>query len=137
MFKTVELQTEASENIVDITESINVLVQSSGIVEGACIVYVPHTTAAISVNSAMDVNTPKDILAELNRLIPTRIDFHHQFDTPKDAAGHIKSVLVGNSLSIIIHDGALMLGHSQSILFCEFDGPRKRVVWLNLLSNEV
>ena len=137
MLRMFDLQTGPDENITDITEDIKKLVHSSNIIEGACIIFVPHTTAGICLNSAMDVNTTRDVLDELNRLVPTRVDFHHQFDTPRDAAGHIKSVLVGNSISLIIHDSNLILGHSQSILFCEFDGPRKRVVWLKFISGEV
>ena len=75
----------------------------------------------------------EDVADELARLVPTRIDFKHQHDTPQDAAGHIKSALVGVSLSLIVADGALQLGHSQGVYFMEFDGPRDRQLYLQLL----
>ena len=74
----------------------------SGVKEGLCVVYNPHTTAGLFINSYLDPNTPEDILYEWNRLIPTRFDFFHQFDTPTDAAGHVKSVLMGNTCTLII-----------------------------------
>ena len=76
-----------------------------------------------------------DIMDETNRLVPTRIDFKHQFDTPQDAAGHIKSSLFGVSLSFIISEGKLMVGHSQGVFFMEFDGPRKREYFIKILAD--
>lgn len=136
MLEKIKLRTESGENLVDVTSEIDAVIQESGIIEGACLVFVPHTTAGITINSALDVNTTKDILHELDRLVPTRVDFYHQYDTPQDAAGHIKSVLVGQSQSIIISGGRLKLGSSQSVLFCEFDGPRDRQVWLRILQGK-
>ena len=136
MLEKIKLWTESGENLVDVTSEIDMVIQKSGIIEGACLVFVPHTTAGITINSALDVNTTKDILHELDRLVPTRVDFYHQYDTPQDAAGHIKSVLVGQSQSIIISEGRLKLGSSQSVLFCEFDGPRDRQVWLRILQGK-
>ncbi len=136
MLEKIKLRTESGENLVDVTSEIDMVIQESGIIEGACLVFVPHTTAGITINSALDVNTTKDILHELDRLVPTRVDFYHQYDTPQDAAGHIKSVLVGQSQSIIISGGRLKLGSSQSVLFCEFDGPRDRQVWLRILQGK-
>ncbi|MEA3440596.1 MAG: secondary thiamine-phosphate synthase enzyme YjbQ [Chloroflexota bacterium] len=136
MLKKIKLRTEIGEDLVDVTSEIDMVIQDSGIIEGACLVFIPHTTAGITINSALDVNTTKDILHELDRLVPTRVDFYHQYDTPQDAAGHIKSVLVGQSQSIIISEGGLKLGSSQSVLFCEFDGPRDRQVWLRILQDK-
>lgn len=94
--------------------------------EGICVVTIPHTTAALTITSFWDPNGFEDLQEEICRLIPTRIDFKHQHDTPQDAAGHVKSSLIGTTLSLIVHDGKLLLGHSQGIYFLEFDGPRKR-----------
>jgi len=80
--------------------------------------------------------TPEDIVDEIHRLVPTRVDFKHIYDTPADAAGHIKSVLIGNSLTLIIKGGKALLGGSQSIQFFEFDGPRERSVYLQILSDK-
>lgn len=87
---------------------------------------IPHTTAGLTITSFWDPNGFLDLQDEICRLIPTRIDFKHQHDTPQDAAGHVKSSLIGVNLTIPIHQGKLLLGHSQGIYFLEFDGPRKR-----------
>ena len=133
MLTKIDLQTLPGESLIDITDQVEGAVQSSGIAEGLCAIFVPHTTAGLAVNSAMDQNTLRDIREELHRLVPTRLDFHHIYDTPADAAGHIKSVLVGASLTLIVSQSRLLLGGSQSILFIEFDGPRSRQVWVRTL----
>lgn len=133
MLTKIDLQTPSGESLIDITAQVEEAVRSSGIVEGICAVFVPHTTAGLAVNSAMDENTLLDLREELHRLVPTRADFHHIYDTPADAAGHIKSVLVGASLTLIVSQSGLLLGSSQSILFIEFDGPRPRQVWVRTM----
>ncbi len=135
MFKEIKVSTEKSECLINITEQLQETVAESNVKEGICVVFVPHTTAAITINSCLDSMTLEDIASEMHRLIPTRVDFHHNYDTPSDAAGHVKSVLVGNSLSLIIKDGHLLLGSSQSVLFFEFDGPRKRKVQLQIMAD--
>lgn len=87
---------------------------------------IPHTTAALTITSFWDPNGFEDLQDEICRLVPTRIDFKHQHDTPQDAAGHVKSSLLGSSMTLIVHEGKVLLGHSQGIYFLEFDGPRKR-----------
>jgi secondary thiamine-phosphate synthase enzyme len=133
MLIKIDLKTPIGESIFNITSQVENAVQSSGIAEGLCALFVPHTTAGLAVNSAMDDNTLRDIREELHRLVPTRADFHHIYDTPADAAGHIKSVLVGANLTLIVSQSRLLLGSSQSILFIEFDGPRTRQVWVRIL----
>ena len=135
MYTEIKINTKASESLINITEKIQQAVGASDIKEGICVVFVPHTTAGITINSGMDQLTLKDIVAETHRLVPTRVDFNHTYDTPADAAGHIKSVLIGNSLSLIVKDGELVIGSSQSVLFFEFDGPRKRRVLLRILGD--
>lgn len=130
MLSKINLQTPAGESLTNITAQVEEAVRSSGIEEGLCAIFIPHTTAGLAVNSAMDENTTQDIREELHRLVPTRADFHHIYDTPADAAGHIKSVLVGANLTLIVTQSRLLLGSSQSILFIEFDGPRSRQVWV-------
>jgi secondary thiamine-phosphate synthase enzyme len=110
----------------DITATVREAVLASRIGDGLCVVFVPHTTAGLSISSFWDPKGQEDVHDDLNRLVPTRIDFKHQFDTPQDAAGHVKSVLVGVSLTLIIAEAQLLLGHSQGIFFNEFDGPRRR-----------
>jgi len=135
LFAKIPLQTPPNETLVNITDQVNAAVQASGVKEGVCFLFVPHTTAGLTVNSAIDPNTSLDILSELRRLVPTRVDFHHTFDTPADAAGHIKSTLVGVSVMLMVSEGKLLLGSSQSVLFCEFDGPRAREVWVRVIAD--
>ena len=110
----------------EITKTVREAVAASGVTSGLCVVFVPHTTASLSITSFWDPKGLEDVHDDINRLVPTRIDFKHQFDTPQDAAGHVKSVIVGVSLTLIIENGAPLLGHSQGIFFNEFDGPRSR-----------
>jgi secondary thiamine-phosphate synthase enzyme len=135
MLKKIYLQTEAGESLVNITDQLHDAVRESGVQEGLCVAYVPHTTAALIVNSAMDPNTVCDIVDELHRLVPTRVDFHHTYDTPADASGHVKASVVGGDLSLIVTGGDLLLGVSQSVMFFEFDGPRTRQVLVRIMAD--
>ena len=128
MLDIIKLKTEEGCSLVNITDQAQTIVQRGGVQEGICVVFVTHTTGAITLNSYLDPNTPKDIVNDLDRIVPTRVDFFHQNDTPTDASAHIKTTLVGNSLTLIVTGGKLLLGHSQFIMFCEFDGPRERSV---------
>jgi secondary thiamine-phosphate synthase enzyme len=83
----------------------------------------------------MDQRTLLDIVTEIRRLVPTRIDFNHTYDTPADAAGHIKTTLIGTNLSLIVSKGQVLLGSSQSILFFEFDGPRQREIHIRVIAD--
>jgi secondary thiamine-phosphate synthase enzyme len=129
----ITLKTSKVQEWVNLLDEVKEFVAESGVEEGLCLVYNPHTTAGLFTNSYLDPNTPEDILFEWNRLIPTRYDFYHQFDTPTDASGHVKSVLMGSTLPLIIHEGELVMGHSQGIVFAEFDGPRNRHVFVKII----
>ena len=133
MLSTIALTTPPGDALVDITAQVRAAVEKTGVRSGLCVLVVPHTTAAITINSALDAATPQDIIDDLRRLVPTRVDFKHQYDTPADAAGHIKASLIGHSLTLIIENGALLVGSSQSVLFYEFDGPRERRVHLKVI----
>lgn len=135
MLKKIELQTASDESLVNITKELRVAVRESGVKEGICVVYVPHTTAALTVNSGIDPKTAMDIVDEVHRLVPTRVDFHHTYDTPADASGHVKASLVGGDVTLIITEGDLLLGGSQSVLFFEFDGPRSRKVVVRIMAD--
>lgn len=125
MLKKINISTK-KDDIFEITSDVKKIVEESGVKEGTCVVYTPHTTAAIVVTSRMDPDGFDDLRDEVNRLIPTRVDFKHQFDTPSDAAGHIKCTLLGVTMTFIVTEGKLLLGGSQGIFFEEFDGPRNR-----------
>jgi secondary thiamine-phosphate synthase enzyme len=133
MIHKIPFITDKSTQLVNVTEDVRQVVKQSGVQEGLCIVYSPHTTGGVTLNSASDPLTAQDVLDEFDRLVPVRATFQHTLDTPADAAGHIKLVLVGNSVNIAIVEGDLHLGHSQSILFFEFDGPRDREVQVQIL----
>lgn len=119
-------------DVYDITAQVKEAVEKSGVQEGTCLLYNPHSTAGLAVFSPWDPAGFLDLDEEIRRLIPTRIDFKHQHDTPQDAAGHVKSALLGVSSGFIIHEGKLLLGGSQAIYFLEFDGPRNREFYVKI-----
>lgn len=121
------------DGVFGLTEQIRECVKKSGVESGLLCAFITHTTAALTVNSFWDPLGHEDIQDEIRRLIPTRVDFKHQHDTPEDAAGHVKSTLIGPSVTFIIENGELLLGHSQGIYFLEFDGPRNRECIVKIL----
>lgn len=135
MLKHVKIKT-TERDVQDITPELRAFVAEAGVQEGLCVVTIPHTTAALTITSFWDPKGFEDLQDEICRVIPTRIDFKHQHDTPQDAAGHVKSSLLGASLSIIVHEGKLLLGHSQGVYFLEFDGPRNREFFATVLKTE-
>lgn len=134
MYRTISLTTELGDSLIDITEDVRAIVKASQVVSGVCHVVVGHTTAAVTINSNMDPATAHDIVSDIRRLVPTRTDFQHIFDTPSDAAAHIKASMIGNSETVLIEDNDLVLGHSQGLLFFEFDGPRNRQVMVKIIA---
>ena len=132
MFQSIEIQTNKRQELVLITAEVQNAITQSGVKEGICLLFCPHTTAALIVNSYLDPATAADLQVEIDRLVPTRTDFIHTFDTPSDASGHIKSSFIGGQLSLIIHKNQLMIGGSQGLFFWEYDGPRSRQVFLKI-----
>jgi len=122
--------------VYDITKMVKETVAKSGVKEGICIVHNMHSTAGLAVFSPWDPDGFADLDDEIRRLVPTRIDFKHQHDTPQDAAGHIKSALLGVTLNFIVHEGALLIGGSQGLYFLEFDGPRNREFYVKVIADE-
>ncbi len=131
----IAIDSQESQELLHITPQVQEVVRQHAFADGLCLVYCAHTTAGITLNSPLDPATAKDLRDELSRIVPTRTDFHHQFDTPTDASAHVKSSLVGHSVTVPVVEGRLALGHSQGILFCEFDGPRQRQVTVCLLAS--
>jgi len=119
--------------LIDITSEIQKAVRSSGISEGLCMLYVPHTTAGITINESADPNVASDIIMVLNSVIPWKSDYRH---LEGNSPAHIKSTLVGSSEIIAIENGNLVLGTWQGIFFCEFDGPRTRKIHMRLMKGE-
>jgi len=122
-----QVKTHQREEFVDITGVVQDFVGKSGIDEGIVILFVPHTTAAVTINENADPDVKRDILYKLNKEIPQNDGYHHG-EGNSDA--HVKSSLVGPSLQLIITGGRLLLGTWQGIYFCDFDGPRTRKLYL-------
>ncbi len=119
----VAVETTRQTEWVEITAKVQGLVSAGAITEGLCTVYVPHTTAGVTINENADPTVVSDFLNQINKVIPFDDSYRHG---EGNAAAHIKSVLTGPSVSIPIADGRLQLGRWQGIFFCEYDGPRSR-----------
>lgn len=130
MIKYINLKSKSRIELIDITEMVQDVIKGAGYIKGICCLYVPHTTAGITINEGADPSVQRDILNILNRLIPFEMDYSHR-EGNSDA--HIKSTLVGTSVNVIVDEGKLLLGTWQSIFFCEFDGPRHRRVAIKFL----
>ena len=124
-----KVKTGSKTELIDITSEIQNLVRSSSIKEGFCMLYVPHTTAAVTINESADPSVKSDILMILNKIIPWEAEYRH---LEGNSPAHIKSTIVGASELIAIENEKLVLGTWQGIFFCEFDGPRNRKVNVHL-----
>jgi len=124
------VKTRETTEMVDMTSDINSLVHQSGIDQGLCMLFVPHTTAAITINESADPSVKSDIQMILNQIIPWEADYRHY---EGNSAAHIKSTLVGSSELIAIEKNKLVLGTWQGIFFCEFDGPRGRKLHVRIV----
>jgi len=131
--KTLDIRTRSGEEIVDLTSEVQGVVASSGVKDGLCVVFAPHTTAGVTINENADPDVRADILAALRRAVPDSLPFAH---SEGNSPAHIKASLIGASLTVIIADGRLCLGTWQGIQFCEFDGPRDRKAWVRIIGNK-
>jgi secondary thiamine-phosphate synthase enzyme len=121
--KEISLQTHSRVEMIDITAAIQKAVGDEKIEEGICLVYTPHTTAAVTINENADPDVPRDIISALEKIVPQNANYKH---AEGNSPAHVKSSLTGASEMVIIENGRLVLGKWQSIFFCEFDGPRTR-----------
>jgi secondary thiamine-phosphate synthase enzyme len=126
---SISLKTRSRADMEDITSLVQKEVSRSGVQDGVCLVYVPHTTAGITINEGADPAVCRDMVAKLNELVPRDAGYRH---TEGNADSHIKASLVGSSVSVIVENGRLLLGTWQKIFFCEFDGPRSRKVYIKI-----
>jgi secondary thiamine-phosphate synthase enzyme len=129
MLTTLTVRTGARTEFIDLTLQVAEVVRTSGVAEGLCHLFVPHTTAAITINENADPTVPADILMVLNKIISEREAYRHR---EGNSPAHIKASLVGPALTVVITGGKLLLGTWQGIFFCEFDGPRTRKVHVKI-----
>ena len=125
------VKTHERTELIDVTSEINQLVLKSGIDQGLCMVYVPHTTAGVTINESADPSVKTDMLMVLNQMVPWEANYRH---LEGNSPAHIKSTLVGTSELITVEGKKLVLGTWQGIFFCEFDGPRNRKIDVRLLN---
>lgn len=129
-YTRIRVQSNSKTEMIDISSQVKKVVGEENIESGMCVVYCPHTTAGITINEAADPSVRKDIISELNKIVPFEDGYSH---LEGNAAAHIKASVIGESVTVPVEDGALTLGTWQGIFFCEFDGPRRRSVCLTTI----
>jgi len=130
MLKSVEISTKRRTEFIDVTDMLRKIVSDSGVKDGICLVYTPHTTCGITINEHADPDVVKDIAAQLEKIAPQNAAYSH---VEGNSDAHIKASIIGSSESIIISNSKLILGTWQGVFLCEFDGPRKRTLYIKLL----
>jgi secondary thiamine-phosphate synthase enzyme len=125
--ETIRLGTAAQREFIDITDRVQESVKRLKILDGICVVYVPHTTAGLTVNENADPSVQQDIIMALDRVVPPEQPYKHG---EGNSPAHIKASLLGSSVTVFVESGRLVLGTWQGICFCEFDGPRNRRVYV-------
>ena len=130
---TISVRTGGQTDWIDITPEVQKAVAASGVREGICVIFVPHTTAAVTINENADSDVPVDVNFALNMISPDRREFRHG---EGNSAAHTKSSLIGPSLTLIVTNGKLLLGTWQGIWFTEYDGPRTRKVHVRIMGEQ-
>ncbi|MGQ9630232.1 MAG: secondary thiamine-phosphate synthase enzyme YjbQ [bacterium] len=129
MIEEIDVRSRERSEMIDITPRIEEIVARSGVEEGVCYVFVPHTTAGITINENADPSVKSDILMELDKIVPWRGGYSH---SEGNSAAHIKASIVGSSETVFVEGGRLVLGTWQGVFLCEFDGPRSRRVMVKV-----
>ncbi len=132
LIETLQIKTENHTEFVDITKRIQEVVINSKVKNGVCYIFVPHTTAGITINENADPDVKSDMLMELNKIVPFDDNYKH---IEGNSSAHIKASLLGFSETVFIEDRQLLLGTWQGIYFCEFDGPRVRKVYVKIVED--
>ncbi len=122
------VRTAQRDDLADITDRVQAAVEEIGLDDGLALVYVPHTTAGVTINEGADPAVRRDLLAALERIVPRDLPYEH---AEGNSPAHVKVTLVGSSVVVPVEDGRLKLGRWQSVYLCEFDGPRSREVWVS------
>ncbi len=128
--KQFSVQTGSTVQFIRLDNKVSEIINESGVQNGICVIFVPHTTAGVTINENADPDVVRDMIMEMNKIVPFNDGYHHG---EGNSAAHIKSTLVGPSISVIIEDGRILFGTWQSIYFCEFDGPRNRRVVVKII----
>ena len=128
-----EVRTSKHTQMLDITREVQRAVTESGVRDGICTVFIPHTTAAVTINENADPDVVRDFTMEINKIVPWEDGYHHM---EGNSAAHLESSMIGFSEQIIIEDGRLLLGTWQGIYFCEFDGPRSRKCYVKIMEGQ-
>ena len=129
--QTLNVRTSHRNEMIDVTDRVTRLVRSNNILDGLAVVYVPHTTAAATINENADPDVRHDMLKKLGEMIPKDENYYLHVEGNSDS--HVKTSLVGNTVTVLIERGRLVLGRWQGIYFCEFDGPREREMMVKLV----
>jgi secondary thiamine-phosphate synthase enzyme len=132
MMQTFQVRTSARTEFIDVTRSVQEAAKKTGVEDGICIIFIPHTTAAVTINENADSSVVQDIIMELNKIVPFKDQYRH---VEGNSPSHIKASLLGCSQIVFVESGKLVLGTWQGIFFCEFDGPRDRKVHVKILSD--
>ena len=127
---TLDIRTGSHTEFINITSRVQQAVTDSGVTDGICVIFVPHTTAAVTINENADPDVVRDMKTELEKIVPWEDGYHHY---EGNSAAHLKASMIGFSEQVIIEDGRLVLGTWQGIYFCEFDGPRNRKLKIKIL----
>lgn len=130
MLKEIEIRTKERVDFIDMTSKLREIIRQSNIEEGLMTVFVPHTTAGVTINEHADPAVISDIKKQFEKLVPVNNGYSH---TEGNSDAHIKASLIGSSVNVIIKNGDLLLGTWQGVFLCEFDGPRKRKVYINII----
>ena len=131
--KEIPIRTNFQVEMIDITASVQAAVKEKNADSGYCIIFTPHTTAAVTINENADPDVPRDIINALEKVVPQNVHYRH---SEGNSPAHVKSSLVGASETVLIENGQLVLGTWQSIFFCEFDGPRSRRVMIKVVNTD-
>jgi secondary thiamine-phosphate synthase enzyme len=127
--QTLTVDTQQRDQMVEITHEVQRVVTDAGLSDGHVVVYVPHTTAGVTINENADPDVVHDTLKRLDKMVPWRESFDRHAEG--NTASHVKASMMGSSVTVIVRDGRLQLGRWQGVWFCEFDGPRTRKVWVS------
>ena len=132
MLTKLTVDTSKHTQMLNITDMIQRCVEDSGVRFGVCTVFIPHTTAAVTINENADPDVVRDFTMEINKLVPWEDGYRHM---EGNTAAHLKASMIGFSEQIIVEDGRLVLGTWQGVYFCEYDGPRRRSVYVKLMGD--